>query len=218
MSFENILTWTILVVSGILVTGLLMFLFLPQEQVQWITADGIKIQSIPKGAQIVYINNSMEKRVAELYRSGKLLAFRGESIGGGIDTVSARDKAKINAFKELSEYFSAKVQTFATLVEGQLQSVSGQDTQQIKSVALDAYKRLTQMFSDAQVSGAYVYAIWQEQVGALVYTYVLVIFDPVGAIEALKENKDIAKQIDELGKSGVDFFKALNAVMEEANK
>lgn len=218
MSFENILTWTIFVVSGILVTGLLLFLFLPQEQVQWITADGIKIQSIPKGAQIIYINNSMEKRVAELYRSGKLIAFRGESIGGGIDTVSARDKAKINAFKELSEYFSAKVQTFATLVEGQLQSVSGQDTQQIKSVALDAYKRVTQMFSNAQVSGAYVYAIWQEQVGALVYTYVLVIFDPVGAIEALKENKDIAKQIDELGKSGVDFFKALNAVMEEANK
>ncbi len=218
MSFENILTWIIFVVSGILVTGLLLFLFLPQEQVQWITADGIKIQSIPKDAQIVYINNSMEKRVAELYRSGKLIAFRGESIGGGIDTVSAREQAKINAFKELSEYFSAKVQTFATLVEGQLQSVSGKDTQQIKSVALDAYERVTQMFSNAQVSGAYVYAIWQEQVGALVYTYVLVIFDPVGAVEALKENKDIAKQIDELEKYGVDFFKALNAVMEEANK
>jgi len=218
MNFENILTWTLFIVSGILITGLLLFLFLPQEQVQWITANGVRIQSIPKDAQIVYVNNSMEKRVAELYKSGKLLAFRGESIGGGIDTVTARDKAKINAFKELAEYFSAKVQTFATLVEGQLQSVSGKDAQQVKNVALDAYKRVTQMFSDAQVSGAYIYAIWQEQVGALVYTYVLLVFDPVGAIEALKQNEEIAKQIDELGKSGVDFFKALNAVIEEANK
>ncbi|WP_448376991.1 hypothetical protein [Fervidobacterium sp.] len=218
MNFENILTWTLFIVSGILITGLLLFLFLPQEQVQWITANGVRIQSIPKDAQIVYVNNSMEKRVAELYKSGKLLAFRGESIGGGIDTVTARDKAKINAFKELAEYFSAKVQTFATLVEGQLQTVSGKDAQQVKSVALDAYKRVTQMFSDAQVSGAYVYAIWQEQVGALIYTYVLLVFDPVGAIEALKQNKEIAQQIDELGKSGVDFFKALNAVIEEANK
>ncbi|WP_448374740.1 hypothetical protein [Fervidobacterium sp.] len=218
MNFENILTWTLFIVSGILITGLLLFLFLPQEQVQWITANGVRIQSIPKDAQIVYVNNSMEKRVAELYKSGKLLAFRGESIGGGIDTVTARDKAKINAFKELAEYFSAKVQTFATLVEGQLQSVSGKDAQQVKSVALDAYKRVTQMFSDAQVSGAYVYAIWQEQVGALIYTYVLLVFDPVGAIEALKQNEEIAQQIDELGKSGVDFFKALNAVIEEANK
>ncbi len=218
MGLDSTTAWIILVVSGILLAGLLMFLLLPKEDVQWITANGVRIQSIPKDANIVYVNNSMEKRVAELYKSGKLLAFRGESIGGGIDTITARDKAKINAFKELSEYFTARVQTFATLVEGQLQSVTGQNAQQVKSVALNAYKRVTQLFSDAQVSGAYIYAIWEERVGALVYTYVLLVFDPAGAIEALKQNEEISKQIEELGKSGVDFFKALNAVIEEAQK
>ncbi|QAV32522.1 hypothetical protein SAMN04488510_11728 [Fervidobacterium changbaicum] len=218
MLFENNwLLWTLVILS-VLAGGVLLFTFLQQGQYQWITADGVKIQSIPKEATIVFVNNSMEKRVAELYKAGKLITFRGESISGGIDTVTAREKAKMNAFKELAEYFNAKIQTFATLVEGQLQSVSEPKSQQIKSIALDAYKRVTQMFSGAQVSGAYVYAIWEERVGSLVYTYVLLVFDPAGAIEALKQNEEINRQIEELGKSGVDFFKALNSVIEEAKK
>jgi len=74
------------------------------------------------------------------------------------------------------------------------------------------------MFSEAQISGAYVYAIWEERVGSLIYTNVLLVFDPEGVIEALKANKEINKQIEELGKSGVDFFKALNSIIEEAKK
>ncbi len=142
----------------------------------------------------------------------------GQSIGAGIDTVSAREKAKINAYKELAEYFNIRVQTFAALVEGQLQSISNSKAQEVKSIALEVYKRVTQMFSEAQISGAYVYAIWEERVGSLIYTNVLLVFDPEGVIEALKANKEINKQIEELGKSGVDFFKALNSIIEEAKK
>lgn len=218
MIFENNwVLWTVVIVSALLGTFFL-FMQLQQDQYQWITADGYKIQSIPKDATIVFVNNSMEKRVGELYKTGRLVAFVGQSIGAGIDTVSAREKAKINAYKELAEYFNIRVQTFAALVEGQLQSISNSKAQEVKSIALEVYKRVTQMFSEAQISGAYVYAIWEERVGSLIYTNVLLVFDPEGVIEALKANKEINKQIEELGKSGVDFFKALNSIIEEAKK
>jgi len=214
---NNWVLWTVVIVS-VVFGAFLLFMLLQQDQYQWITASGYKIQNIPRDATIVFVNNSMEKRVGELYKTGRLVAFVGQSISGGIDTVSAREKAKINAYKELAEYFNVRVQTFAALVEGQLQSTSDSRAQEVKSIALEVYKRVTQMFSEAQISGAYVYAIWEERVGSLVYTNVLLVFDPEGVIEALKANEEINKQIAELGKSGVDFFKALNSVIEEAKK
>ncbi len=218
MIFENNwVLWTVVIVS-VVFGAFLLFMLLQQDQYQWITANGYKIQNIPRDATIVFVNNSMEKRVGELYKAGRLVAFVGQSISGGIDTVSAREKAKLNAYKELAEYFNVRVQTFAALVEGQLQSTSDSRAQEVKSIALEVYKRVTQMFSEAQISGAYVYAIWEERVGSLVYTNVLLVFDPEGVIEALKANEEINKQIAALGKSGVDFFKALNSVIEEAKK
>lgn len=201
----------------------MFILSMPKDEYQWILADGVRIQSISKEAKIVYVNNAFESRVKELKLKNKLIAFRGESIGGGVDTVRARDKAKMNAYKELAEYFNAKIQTFAQLVEGQLQSVStSEKNQQIKDTAISAYKRVTEMFSEAQVSGTYIYVIWEEYVGNLVYTNVLLVFDPEGAIEAARQkvlaDKELSKQIEELGKSGVDFFKALNSIIEEAKK
>ena len=218
MIFENNwVSWTVVIVS-VVFGAFLLFMLLQQDQYQWITANGYKIQNIPRDATIVFVNKSMEKRVGELYKNGRLVAFVGQSISGGIDTVSAREKAKLNAYKELAEYFNVRVQTFAALVEGQLQSTSDSRAQEVKSIALEVYKRVTQMFSEAQISGAYVYAIWEERVGSLVYTNVLLVFDPEGVIEALKANEEINKQIAELGKSGVDFFKALNSVIGEAKK
>lgn len=218
MIFENNwVLWTVVIVS-VVFGAFLLFMLLQQDQYQWITANGYKIQNIPRDATIVFVNKSMEKRVGELYKAGRLVAFVGQSISGGIDTVSAREKAKLNAYKELAEYFNVRVQTFAALVEGQLQSTSDSRAQEVRSIALEVYKRVTQMFSEAQISGAYVYAIWEERVGSLVYTNVLLVFDPEGVIEALKANEEINKQIAELGKSGVDFFKALNSVIGEAKK
>jgi len=214
---NNWVSWTVVIVS-VVFGAFLLFMLLQQDQYQWITANGYKIQNIPRDATIVFVNKSMEKRVGELYKNGRLVAFVGQSISGGIDTVSAREKAKLNAYKELAEYFNVRVQTFAALVEGQLQSTSDSRAQEVKSIALEVYKRVTQMFSEAQISGAYVYAIWEERVGSLVYTNVLLVFDPEGVIEALKANEEINKQIAELGKSGVDFFKALNSVIGEAKK
>lgn len=217
--------WLIVLIAvTITVVGTIFFLNLQKpDEYQWIMAGGVKIQSIPKEAKIVYINNSFEARVKELMLKNKLLAFRGEAIGGGVDIARAKDKAKISAYKELAEYFNAKIQTFAQMVEGQLKTASGSgETEQIKSTALNAYKRVTEMFSEAQVSGTYIYAIWEEYVGSLVYTYLLLVFDPEGAIEAAKQkvltDSELSKQIEELGKNGIDFFKALNSVIEEAKK
>ncbi|MEN3042929.1 MAG: hypothetical protein ABDH59_06470 [Fervidobacterium sp.] len=214
--------WLIIVLVFAIIS-IMFILSMPKDEYQWILADGVRIQSISKEAKIVYVNNAFESRVKELKLKNKLIAFRGESIGGGVDTVRARDKAKMNAYKELAEYFNAKIQTFAQLVEGQLQSVStSEKNQQIKDTAISAYKRVTEMFSEAQVSGTYIYVIWEEYVGNLVYTNVLLVFDPEGAIEAARQkvlaDKELSKQIEELGKSGVDFFKALNSIIEEAKK
>ncbi len=212
---------TIAVITALIVGGIMIFLALqPKDDYQWIMAAGVKIQSIPKEDKIVYINNPMENRVKELYINGKLLVFRGESIGGGFDTVRAREKAKTNALKELSEYFNTKLSTFKQLVEGHIQQKGA--SQQVVTIAMEAYKSVTEVFSNGEFSGAYIYAIWEEYVGNVVYTNVLLVFDPEGAIEMAKQlvmsNEEISKQIEELRKNGVDFFKALNSVIEEAKK
>ncbi|MFN6991219.1 MAG: hypothetical protein ACK4MM_00710 [Fervidobacterium sp.] len=213
----------VLLALGIGLIGFLLIANTSVEDVQWIIANGVKIQSIPKDAVIVYQARNFDSRVRELKEKDKLIAFRGQAISGGVDTVRARDKAKMDAYKELSEYLNTRIQTFAQLVEGQIQNVSTQgDKENIKSAAVNAYKRVTNILSEAQVSGTYIYAIWEEYVGGLVYTNVLLIFDPEGALEALRQvilaDQELSKQIEELGKSGVDFFKALNAVIEEAKK
>ncbi|MGC8820494.1 MAG: hypothetical protein ACP5PP_05250 [Fervidobacterium sp.] len=197
--------------------------FQPKDDYQWITAGGVKIQSVPKDAKIVYVNDTMANHVKEIYTKGKLIAFRRQSIGGWFDTVKAREKAKLNALKELSEYFNIKVSNFEQLVEGQIQSISvNTNKEQLLSTALKAYKSVTQTFSSGEFAGAYVYAVWEGYIGSVVYTSVLLVFDPEGVVELTKSmvmfNEEVAKKIEELGRNGVDFFKALNAVIEEARK
>lgn len=211
----------ILLIAAIVILASAVFFLLNQPpEGNWVTADGVKIWPLPKEAVLVERNAAFEKRVRELYESGKLIAFTGQAISGGIDKVRAREKAKINAYKELAQFFETKLQTFAQLVEGQIQAVKDKD--KVTSAALSAYKRVTELFSEAKVSGAYVYAVWEEMVGSLVYTTVLLVFDPVGAVEAAKQaamaDQEISKTIEELGKNGVDFFKMLNEVISEAKK
>ncbi|MGC8955950.1 MAG: hypothetical protein ACP5JS_07670 [Fervidobacterium sp.] len=100
--------WLAKVIIPRLVIGVVVFwlVFQPKDDYQWITAGGVKIQSVPKDAKIVYVNDTMANHVKEIYTKGKLIAFRGQSIGGWFDTVKAREKAKLNALKELSEYFN----------------------------------------------------------------------------------------------------------------
>lgn len=215
--------WVILISLGIGALGIIVWNYLSVENEKWIIADGVKIQSIPKDAVIVYQARNFDTRVKDLKLTNKLIAFRGQSISGGVDTVKARDKAKLDAYKELSEYLNAKVQTFAQLVEGQIQSVSSNNEKEaLRNAAVSAYKRVTNIIAETQVSGTYIYAIWEEYVGGLVYTNVFLIFDPEGALKALKQavlmDKELSKHIEELGKNGVDFFKALNSVIEEAKK
>jgi len=54
---NNWVLWTVVIVSALLGTFFL-FMQLQQDQYQWITADGYKIQSIPKDATIVFVNNN----------------------------------------------------------------------------------------------------------------------------------------------------------------
>ncbi|WP_241498699.1 hypothetical protein [Fervidobacterium thailandense] len=211
---------TLLIVAVIALAWAVFMLVNQPPKGNWVTADGVKIWPLPKEAVLVERNAAFEKRVRELYESGRLIVFTGQAISGGIDKVRAREKAKINAYKELAEYFETRLQTFAQLVEGQIQAIKDKD--RVTSVAVNAYKRVTELFSEAKVSGAYVYAVWEEMVGSLVYTTVLLVFDPVGAVEAAKQtvmaDQEISKAIEELGKNGVDFFKMLNEVISEAKK
>lgn len=211
----------VMIAASVLLVGLLVFIMLPRPpEANWVYAQGIPIWRIPKEAQILEINGGFESRVAELYRQGKLIAFPGNAIYGGVDRTKAKDIAKMRAFKEISEFLGTKVETFGQLVEGQLQAVRNRD--ELKSIAVSAYKRVTQLFSEAKVAGAYIYAVWEEPAGSYNYLYVLLVYDPPAVLDALKQaatlEPEIKKAVDELGKNGVDFFKLLNQVIEEAKK
>jgi len=212
---DNMLTW---VLVGVLVAGLLvggMFLLMPKDK--YIEVDGVKVWKIPNNAEIVFVDQSKATSVKTLVQKGQLIAFVGEAQGTG--TSQDKEKAKIRAYQQVAEFLNAKVQTFAQLVEGQLQNVqvSG-NKQEIVSASVDAYKRVTSLLADANISGAYVFAVWTVKKGSIVYTYSLLVYDPAQIIKLLEIDAVVKQKVDELGKQGVNFFENLNAVLFEATK
>jgi hypothetical protein len=212
---DNMLTW---ILVGVLLAGLLvggMFLLMPKDK--YIEVDGVKVWKIPNDAEIVFVDQSKATSVKTLVQKGQLIAFVGEAQGTG--TSQDKEKAKIRAYQQVAEFLNAKVQTFAQLVEGQLQNVqvSG-NKQEVVSASVDAYKRVTSLLADANISGAYVFAIWTVKKGNIVYTYSLLVYDPAQIIKLLEIDAVVKQKVDELGKQGVNFFENLNAVLFEATK
>lgn len=201
----------------VVVVALGAFFILGQPQEKWIEADGVKIQRISVNAEIIEKNTTKEKAVAQLMRENKLITFVGEAQGTG--TLQEKEMAKIRAFSNLAEMLNARVSTFAQLVEGQLQSVStSQNKQQIVSASVDAYKRVTELFAQARISGAYVYAYWRVKEGNIVKTYALLVYDPEDVKKYIQMQPEIDSAISSLSSLGVNFFGALNSVIEEAYK
>ncbi|MGB9614536.1 MAG: hypothetical protein ACPL3B_03425 [Fervidobacterium sp.] len=73
-------------------------------------------------------------------QKNQLIAFVGEAQG--TETSQDQEKAKIRDYQQIAEFLNTKAETFAQLVEGQLQNVQvSSNKQQIVSASVDAYKR-----------------------------------------------------------------------------
>jgi len=213
---DNTLTWVLVgvVVAAVVVGGI--FLLMPKDK--YIEVDGVKVWKIPNDAEIIFVDQSKASSVKTLVQKGQLIAFEGEAQGLG--TTQDREKAKIRAYQKIAEFLNAKVTTFAQLVEGQLQNVqvSGSKKQEVVSASVDAYKRVTELFAEGMVSGAYEFAAWKVRRDNLVYTYVLLVYDPAQILKLIEVDALVKQKVDELGKQGVNFFENLNAVLQEATK
>ncbi|MFN4224133.1 MAG: hypothetical protein ACK4E1_04940 [Fervidobacterium nodosum] len=212
---SNMMTWVLVgLLAAVLVVGGI-FLLMPKEK--YIEVDKIKIWQIPNDAEVIFINQAQANAVKSLKQKNQLIAFVGEAQGTG--TSQDQEKAKIRAYQQIAEFLNAKVETFAQLVEGQLQNVqvSG-NKQQIVSASVDAYKRVTQMFADARISGAYVFAVWRVTKNNVVNTYSLLVYDPASILKIVEMDAQVKQVVDELAKQGVNFFEGLNSVMMEATK
>ncbi|MCX7654682.1 MAG: hypothetical protein N2Z58_08435 [Fervidobacterium sp.] len=195
--------------------GIVGLFFLMQPKEQWIQADGLNVWKIPSNSEILEINIAKSSSVKKLKESNKLMAFQGEHVGSG--AVQDKEVAKIRAYQQLAELLNAKISTFAQVVEGQIQSLqTNADKQQLKSASLSAYKRITELLAQARVSGAYVYAVWRIKEGNNYRTYVLLVYDPEDVKKFLQIQPDVNQTINELGSIGIDFFGALNSVIDEA--
>ncbi len=197
--------------------GIGFFFIFGQPQEKWIEADGVKIQKIPENAEIIEKNIAKEKTVAQLMKEKKLITFVGEAQGNG--TLQEKEMAKIKAFSNLAEMLNVRVSTFSQLVESQLQNVStSQNKEQIVSASVDAYRRVTELFAQARISGAYIYAYWRIKEGNVLKTYALLVYDPEDVKKYIKMQPELDSVISNLSSLGVNFFGALNSVIEEAYK
>jgi hypothetical protein len=213
---DNTLTWVLIgVVAGVVVVGGI-FLLMPKDK--YIEVDGVKVWKIPSDAEIIFVDQSKVSNVKTLVQKGQLIAFEGETQGLG--TIQDREKAKIRAYQKLAEFLNAKVTTFAQLVEGQLQNVqiSGSKKQELLSASVDTYKRVTELFAEGRLTGTYEFAAWKVRRDNLVYTYVLLVYDPTQILKLIEVDTLVKQKVDELGKQGVNFFGNLNAVLQEATK
>ncbi|MCX7654681.1 MAG: hypothetical protein N2Z58_08430 [Fervidobacterium sp.] len=212
---DNTMMWVLVgVLAAVLIVGGI-FLLMPKER--YIEVDGVKIWMIPDDAEVTFINQAQANAVKSLKQKNQLVAFVGEAQGTG--TAQDQEVAKIRAFQQVAEFLNAKVTTFAQLVEGQLQNVqvSGKK-QDIVSASVSAYKRVSELFAQGRVSGAYVFAVWRVKKGNIVNTYSLLVYDPGAILKLVELDAQVQRTVEELGKQGVDFFKNLNDVMMEATK
>lgn len=208
------------VLAALLVVGVVFFM-MPKDK--YIEAQGIRIWKLPKEAENVQINYSQEAKVAQLAREGRLFVFEGVNVGGGVNMAIAENAARTQALGKIAEFLNAKVETFRKVVEGQLQSVQTNNTndennQQLVEAAVSAYKGITEVMADAIVSGALKYASWEVRKGNIVELHVLFFYDPTNLLSILESQAMVSDTVRNLGKQGVDFFKALNSVLDEATK
>lgn len=202
----------IALVVGIVIAG---FFFFMQPKDQWIQADGANIWKIPNNSEILEINTAKATAVKKLKEANKLIAFQGEHLGSG--TIQDKELAKLRAYQQVAELLNAQITTFAQLVEGQLQNVqTSTNKEQLKSASVSAYKRVTELLAQARISGAYVYAVWRVKEGINYRTFVLLVYDPEDVKKFLQSQEDVNEIVNELGKVGVDFFSALNSVIDSA--
>ncbi|MFN6991221.1 MAG: hypothetical protein ACK4MM_00720 [Fervidobacterium sp.] len=192
-----------------------IFSFSVAPQEKWIEADGSKIWKIPPNAEILEINNTMAKRVRVLKENNQLIAFQGETIASG--TPQDKEVAKLRTYKELAELLNLRINTFAQLVEGQIQSAqSSSSKEDVKSTAVSAYKRVTELIAQGTISGTYIYAVWRVKDSTVQKVYALLIYDPENTKEFVKKLSDLDQAIQKISDYGVDFFKTLNSVIDLA--
>lgn len=208
-------TTTILLISLAVVIAAVGLFFLTQPKEQWIQADGVNVWKIPANSEIVEINTSKASAVKKLKDSNRLIAFQGEHLGSG--AIQDKEIAKLRAYQQIAELLNARVTTFAQLVEGQLQSVQiTENKEKLKSASVNAYKRVTELLAQARISGAYVYAVWRIKEGNNYRTFILLVYDPEDVKKFLETQSEVNDVVNELGKIGVDFFSALNSVIDSA--
>lgn len=212
---DNVLMWVLIgVLAAALVVGGI-FLMMPKDR--YIEVDGVKIWQIPNDAEVTFVNQAQANAVKTLKQKNQLVAFVGEAQGTG--TAQDQEVAKIRAYQQIAEFLNAKVNTFAQMVEGQLQNVQVSGSKQdIVSASVSAYKRVTELFAQGRVSGAYVFAVWRVKKGNIVNTYSLLVYDPGAILKLVELDAQVQQAVNELGKQGVNFFENLNAVMMEATK
>lgn len=207
--------WALIGVLAVAVVFGLIFLMQPKDK--FIEVDGVRIWQIPQNAEVTFINQAQSNAVKTLKQKNMLVAFVGEAQGTG--TAQDQEVAKIRAYQQIAEFLNARVTTFVQVVEGQLQNVqiSG-NKQEIVNASVSAYKRVTELFAQGRVTGAYVFAVWRVKEGNIAKTYSLLVYDPSAILKLVEIDAQVKKVVDDLGKQGVNFFENLNNVMLEATK
>lgn len=157
---QDVLLWVLLSVGVVAIGAVLFFMFFSSPKERYLEIDAVRIWKLPQNAEDVNYDISKAQAVKASVQKGNFIAFEGYAIGAG--TPQDKEIAKIRAYQNVAEFLNARVQTFAQLVEGQLQNVqiSG-NKQNIVSASVNAYKRVTEMLADARISGAYVFASWK---------------------------------------------------------
>ncbi len=216
MDFENPIVIVALISAVVLTAVLVLTLQNAQKpQEQWITALNERVYKIPPEAKLIFKNTSLEQRVAQLKREGKLLMFVGVHTGGGVHLQYAQDESRKHAYQKIAEYLKTSVSSFKNIIESQIQTGN---KEQLSQISLSVYNNIVKVFSQAEVSGAYEFAYWQEIEGSLVRTYCLLVYDPEGFVIYGMQNPELKSGIEQLQKNGVDFFKVLNDVLKQISE
>ncbi len=216
MDFENPMVIIALVSVTVLSAVLVLTIQSSQKpQEQCITALNERVYKIPPEAKLIFKNTSVEQRVAQLKKDGKLLMFVGVHTGGGVHLQYAQDESRKHAYQKIAEYLKTSISSFKNIIESQFQS---SNKEQLSQISLSVYNNIVKVFSQAEVSGAYEFAYWQEREGSLVRTYCLLVYDPDGFAIYGMQNPELKSGIEQLQKNGVDFFKVLNDVLKQASE
>ncbi len=216
---------TLIIIAGgaLILLGLALWIFWPKSNTKPLDIGGVVVTEIPKNAVVEWKDATVAERLKQLKEQGMLRVFIGSTLGGStLQSETLYNVAAMDAREKVSKYISTVMKTFEQRAVGALSNVVTGDETKVQTLTTEVYKSVSKAMSKMTVMGSKVIAKYYVKADGGYKFYVVMLFDPEGALQAIQATAQLKDEISALAKKygaqSKAVFEAINDVFKEAVK